>query len=200
MDIPLYRQENDFKRRDILLSRQTMSNWIINSSQMWLQPIYNKLHERLVSSETLHVGETILHILKEPGKKPQSKSYMWLYRTGQYEKHQIALHKYERSRSTKHAEEFLKGFSGYLHCDGYQGYKNIENAIIVRCFAHARRKYDEALKVMKESDRKTSKAMIGFEYCNKLFDIERSIKELPSDEKYEKRQELSKPVLDEFLA
>lgn len=120
MDIPLYRQENDFKRRDILLSRQTMCNWIIKVSQMWLQPIYDKLHEMLVSSEAIHADETVLQVLKEPGKKPQSHSYMWLYRTGQYEKDQIALYKYERSRSTKHAEEFLKGFSGYLHCDGYQ--------------------------------------------------------------------------------
>lgn len=199
MDIPLYRQENDFKRKGILLSRQTMSNWIIKSSQMWLQPIYDKLHERLISSEAAHADETTLQVLKEPGKKPQSKSYMWLYRTGQYEKHQIALYKYERSRSSKHAEEFLKGFSGYLHCDGYQGYKKIENAIIVQCFAHARRKFDEALKVLKESERKNSKAMIGFEYCNKLFEIERNIKELPPEKKYEKRQELSKPVLDEFL-
>ncbi len=199
MDIPLYRQENDFKRRDILLSRQTMSNWIIKSSQMWLKPIYDKLRERLVSSEVIHVDETTLQVLKEPGKKPQSKSYMWLYRTGQYEKYQIALYKYERSRSTKHAEEFLKGFSGYLHCDGYQGYKKVKNAIIVQCFAHARRKFDEALKVMKTDERKTSKAMIGYEYCNKLFEIERNIKELSPDEKYEKRQELSKPVLDEFL-
>ena len=199
MDIPLYRQENDFKRKDILLSRQTMCNWIMKSSQMWLQPIYDKLHERLVSSEIAHADETILQVLKEPGKKPQSKSYMWLYRTGQYEKYQIALYKYERSRSTKHAEDFLKGFSGFLHCDGYSGYKNIENAIIVQCFAHARRKFDEALKCLKESERKTSKSMIGFEYCNKLFEIEKSIKEMTPEEKLEKRQELSKPILDEFL-
>jgi len=200
MDIPLYRQENDFKRKDILLSRQTMCNWIIKVSQTWLQPIYNKLHERLVSSEAIHADETTLQVLKEPGKKPQSKSYMWLYRTGQYENNQIALYKYERSRSTKHAEEFLKDFSGYLHCDGFQGYKNIKNAIIVQCVAHARRKFDEALKCLKENERKTSKAMIGFEYCNKLFEIERNIKELLPEEKFKKRQELSKPILDEFLS
>ncbi|HAQ40613.1 MAG TPA: IS66 family transposase [Clostridiales bacterium] len=199
MDIPLYRQEQDFKRKDILLSRQTMSNWIIKSSHMWLEPIYRKLHERLVASEVIHADETILQVLKEPGKKPQSKSYMWLYRTGQYEKYQIALYKYERSRSTKHAEEYLKGFSGYLHCDGYQGYKNIKNAVIVQCFAHARRKFDEALNCLKTEERKTSKAMIGYEYCNKLFEIERNIKELSPEEKLKKRQELSRPILDEFL-
>ena len=100
MDIPLYRQENDFKRKGILLSRQTMSNWIIKSSQMWLQPIYDKLHERIVSSESIHVDETTLQVLKELGKKPQSKSYMWLYRTGHYEKYKIALYKYENSNKT----------------------------------------------------------------------------------------------------
>lgn len=199
MDIPLYRQENDFKRKDILLSRQTMSNWIIKSSEIWLKPLFDTLHEKLISGEVAHADETILQVLKEPGKKPQSHSYMWLYRTGQYEKMQVALYKYERSRSAKHAQEFLEGFCGYLHCDGYQAYKKLENVILVQCFAHARRKFYEALNCLSVQEQKNSKAAIGYEYCNKLFDIERDIKDLEPDEKYTKRQELSKPILDDFL-
>ena len=57
MDIPLYRQEKDFERRDILLSRQTMANWIMKSSETWLKPIYDALHKRLINSEAAHADE-----------------------------------------------------------------------------------------------------------------------------------------------
>jgi transposase len=200
MDIPLTRQEADFKRRDILLSKQTMSNWIIKSSELWLKPIYNLLHEMFVASEIIHADETTVQVLKEPGKKPQSHSYMWLYRAGQYEKYQIALYKYEMSRSAKHAQEFLDGFKGYLHCDGYQAYKKLSNVVLVQCFAHARRKFYEAVECLKEEEQKNSKAAIGYAYCNMLFDIEKDIKDMSPEEKYIKRQEKSKPLLDEFFA
>lgn len=199
MDIPLYRQENDFKRRDIQLSRQTMANWIMKSSEIWLKPVYDVLHEKLISCTTAHADETTVQVLKEPGKKPQSKSYMWLYRSGQYEKEQIALYDYRSGRNAKYAQEFLEGFSGYLHCDGYQAYKKLENVTLVQCLAHSRRKFDEALTCLKEEERKDSKAAIGLAYCNKLFKIEEKISELTPEEKYIKRQELSKPVLDDFF-
>lgn len=200
MDIPLYRQENDFKRKDIQLSRQTMANWIIKSSEMWLKPIYDELHKKMVNSEVAHADETTIQVLKEPGRKAQNKSYMWLYRTGQYEKEQIALYNYRMGRKPEYAQEFLAGFSGYLHCDGYQGYKTLKNVILVQCLAHARRKFDEALKCLKEEERKDSKAAIGLAYCNRLFKIEENIEELLPEEKYTKRQELSKPVLEDFFA
>lgn len=200
MDIPLYRQENDFKRRDILLSRQTMANWIMKSSEDWLKPVYDALHKKLVSCTTAHADETTVQVLKEPGKKPQSKSYMWLYRTGQYEKDQIALYDYRSSRNAQHAQNFLKGFSGYLHCDGFQAYKKLANVTLVQCLAHSRRKFDEALTCLKEEERKDSKAAIGLAYCNKLFKIEKDIEDMSPEEKYIKRQDLSKPVLDGFYA
>jgi len=200
MDIPLYRQENDFKRRDILLSRQTMANWIMKSSEDWLKPVYDLLHKKLISCTTGHADETTVQVLKEPGKKPQSKSYMWLYRTGQYEKDQIALYNYRSGRNAKYAQEFLEGFSGYLHCDGYQAYKKLANVTLVQCLAHSRRKFDEALTCVKEEEQKDSKAAIGLTYCNKLFKIEKDIEDMSPEEKYIKRQELSKPVLDGFYA
>jgi len=200
MDIPLYRQESDFKRKDIMLSRQTMANWIIKCSETWLKPIYNELHKKIISCEIAHADETTVQVLKEPGRKPKSKSYMWLYRTGQCEKDQIALYDYRMGRKAEYLQDFLTGFSGYLHCDGYQAYKKLENVILVQCLAHARRKFDEALQCLKEEERKDSKAAIGLAYCNKLFKIEDNIKDLLPEEKFIKRQELSKPVLDVFFA
>ena len=137
----------------------------------------------MVNSEVAHADQTTIQVLKEPGRKAQNKSYMWLYRTGQYEKDQIALYNYRMGRKP-----------------GYQGYKTLKNVILVQCLAHARRKFDEALKCLKEEERKDSKAAIGLAYCNRLFKIEENIEELLPEEKYTKRQELSKPVLEDFFA
>lgn len=79
-------------------------------------------------------------MLHEPGKKAQTKSYMWLYRSSGDGSYPIVLYEYQSSRKGAHAEEFLKGFIGYLHADGYQGYHKLpENIRVVGCWAHARR-------------------------------------------------------------
>ena len=98
LGVPLYRQEQDWNRQGIMLSRQTMSNWLIRVAQDYLEPIYDGLRELLMTYDTIHADETTLQVLREPGKTAQSKSYMWLYRTSGYNKadyevrHPIALY------------------------------------------------------------------------------------------------------------
>ena len=199
MGAPLYRQEQDWERNGILLSRQTMSNWLIRCSEDWLEPIYERMKAKIPAHEVLHADETTLQVLHEPGKTAQSKSYMWLYRTSGDTETPIALYEYQPSRKHKHPETFLNGFSGYLHADGYDGYHKLpENIVVVGCWSHMRRKFDEVLKSVPEKDREGNKAMPGKRYCDKLFEFERAFAGLSPDERLEKRQELSKPLLDEF--
>jgi len=147
MASPLYRQEQEWKQKGIQLSRQTMSNWLIKASTDWLEPIYEEMKSRLCKHDVLHGDETVLQVLKEPGKTAQSKSYMWLYRTSGEAKYQIVLYDYQPDRKHTHPEEFLKGFSGYFHADGYDGYHKLpEKFIVVGCWAHLRRKLFDALK------------------------------------------------------
>ncbi len=89
MGSPLYRMEQNFSRSGLDLSRQTMSNWMICCSETWLTPIYDALHKLLLKEEIIHADETELQVLREPGRKAQTKSYMWLYRTGSYAEHPI---------------------------------------------------------------------------------------------------------------
>ena len=78
---------------------------------------------------------------------------MWLYRTGGDAEHPIVLYDYRPDRKAKNAEEFLEGFSGYLHADGYQGYHKLRPDIrVVGCWAHARRKFDEAVKSLPKKE------------------------------------------------
>lgn len=201
MHTPLYRLEQEFQREGLKLSRQTMANWILQVSDTWLRPVYDALHRRLCLEPVLHGDETTLQVLKEPGRTSTSKSYMWLYRTSGYTKHPIVLYEYQPNRKAEHAEVFLKDFSGWLHADGYQGYHKLPGNIrVVGCWAHARRKFDEALQTLPKEKRQDSLAAVGECYCTKLFQLEQSLAELTPEERYDKRLELEKPVLDALLA
>lgn len=100
-----------------------------------------------------------------------------------------------------HPREFLAGFKGYLHVDGYAGYNEIPDVTLVGCWAHARRKFDEALKALPANKRTTPvAAKEGLEFCNRLFVIERKFKDATPEERYDGRLAQSRPVLDAFSA
>ena len=201
MGCPLYRQEQEINRKGIHLSRQTMANWILRATEDYLTPVYEQLHKDLLKRDVLHADETTLQVLHEPGKKPQTDSYMWLYRTGGDTDKPIVLYEYQPGRGAKHPKEFLSGYMGYLHADGYQGYHSLpEDITVVGCWAHARRKFDEAVKSLPKGKVKGSSASQGLTYCNLLFGIEQEIASMTAEERRKERLEQAKPVLDAMLA
>lgn len=196
--MPLYRQEQQLSRLGIELSRQTMANWLLNAADPWLKVIYDRMHEQLIKRDILHADETTLQVLKEPGRLAETKSYMWLYRTGR-EGPPIVLYEYQTTRASKHPDRFLAGFKGYLQTDGYSAYGKLAYVTSVGCFAHARRKFTEALKALPAAQKdKPVAASVGLDYCNKLFAIEQKLKDSSAKDRYDKRLEKSKPLLDEF--
>ena len=201
MGAPLYRQEQEINRKGIHLSRQTMSNWILKATEDYLTPVYEQLHKELLTRDVLHADETTLQVLHEPGKAPQSESYMWLYRTSGDTDKPIVLYEYQPGRGAKHPKEFLAGYKGYLHTDGYAGYHNLpEEITVVGCMAHLRRKFDEAVKSLPKSKAKGSSASQGLAYCNLLFGIEQELVGKTAEERYEERLKQAKPVLDAMFA
>lgn len=196
--MPLYRQEQEWKRMGVEISRQTMANWIILASDKLLKPLYNRMREHLLEAGILHADETTLQVLKEPGRNADSTSYMWLYRTGR-EDPSIILYDYQTTRAAKHPGRFLKNFKGYLHADGYDGYGNLSGITIVGCWAHARRYFIDAFKVMPpKKDNTPTATEEGLAYCNKLFEIEKTLQDKTDLERYEGRIRESRPILDEF--
>jgi transposase len=206
MGIPLYRQEQEWQRSGILLSRQTMSNWLLKATSDWLGPVYGRLHELLCAAGVGHADETTLQVLHEPGKPAQGKSYMWLYRTSGNAKHHIVLYDYQPSRAGKHPAAFLKDFQGFLHTDGYDAYhKGLPGGItVIGCWAHCRRKFDEALKIIPERERAGTGALHGKHFCDRLFSWEREFEALPPGDnfkaRYEARLKQSRPLMDDFFA
>jgi len=196
--VPLYRQEKEWEELGIGLSRATMANWIIRCSQDYLSPVTDYLQKQLLKRDIIHCDETPIQVLKEERKKPQTKSYMWLYRTGNDEKHPIILYDYQPSRNGDHAVTYLKDFKGYVHSDGYSGYNKLTGITRIGCWAHLRRKFGEAIPAKKSPDDPLTSAEIGRQYCDKLFAIEDRLNDLSPEERYRKRLELEKPVLEAF--
>lgn len=196
--IPLYRQEKDWEQLGLNLSRATMANWIIRCSDDYFKPIIQHLQRKLLERDVVHCDETPVQVLKEEGKKPQTKSYMWLYRTGNDEKEPIVLYDYQPSRNGDNAVNFLKDFNGYVHSDGYSGYNKLSGITRCGCWAHLRRKFVEAIPTKKPKDAPLTQSEIGRNYCNQLFKIEEGLKALSPEERFCKRLELEKPVLEAF--
>jgi transposase len=207
--LPLYRQEQEFQRNHLQLSRQTMANWLIYASEHWLMPIYKALQCLLILAKLLHADETPVRVLHEEGKPAKSKSMMWMYRTGGDAVHPIVLYDYQSNRRHINPRLFLEGFSGYLHSDGYQAYDHLSSGVIaVRCWAHVRRKFTDILKSIPDYNKPGSIALRGVEYCDALFALEREYAKnfnapIPTDanfaSRYEQRLKRSKPVMDEFF-
>lgn len=166
--MPLYRQEQELKRMGVKLSRQTMANWMIAGAGL-LKPIYEEMHKILVSEKILHADETPLEVLCEPDRPAQTKSYMWLYRTGRFAECNIVLYDYHEGRSGDFSKEFLNGFAGYLHCDGWHGYDKVENIRRVGCWAHVRRYFKNALDVQTDKTDYSTIAGQGFLRIERLF-------------------------------
>ena len=196
--MPLYRIEKRFSRMGIELPRQVLSNWIIKGGEM-LEPIYDRMRKRLLDLSILHADETTLQVLREPGRSAESKSYMWLYRSGR-DGPPIVCYEYQPTRDGEHARRFLNGFAGHLHADGYAGYNDMPNVTLVGCWAHARRKFTDAAKVLPKSQRNDPSHMVnvGLRHINRLFEIERTLRDASPEERRAARDGRARPVVDEF--
>ena len=201
MGVPLYRQEQHLKRMNVKLSRQTMSNWMVKSAELWLKPVFCLLHAHLLQYPYLNADETVLQVLHEPGKPAQSKSYMWLYRTGKHTEHPVVLYEYRPDRKQDRPKEFLAGFKGFLQTDGYAGYNSLpaEDVTRIGCLAHLRRKFTDAEKAAPKG-KKSPTITTAIAYCSKVFQIEEELADLSCEERYRQRLVRVKPVLEEFFS
>jgi len=193
--VPLERLSKDFGNLGAPLSTATLSNWVIEATKIYLQPIYDEMHRHIIrNAKVIHADETPVQVLHEKGRKATTQSRMWVYCTDK-----IKLYEYKSTRNGQNAVDFLNGYSGYLVCDGYDGYNKLSQVTRCGCWAHARRKFLDAIPKEAEAA-ETSKAKEGFEQINKIYAIERQLKELSPEERQKQRLEQTKPVLDGFYA
>ena len=204
--MPLNRIANMLRNLDMSISKQNMSNWVINGAELWLKLIYDELHHQLLQQQIIHSDETHTQVLREPGRSPETKSSMWLYCSGAHAEGQnIVLYDYQQTKAAKWPKEFLRGFSGYINVDGAQSYvaAGLPNTTLVGCWSHARAAFVEALKAAEPgSVTWNTHTARGIEFCDMLFELEREYDKLKlsPEERYRERLIYSKEVLDTFHA
>ena len=199
--IPLYRTEKGLSYDGVILSRQTMANWLIYCAKNYLSAIYSQMKDILLRENVIHADETTVQVLHEPNREAKTKSYEWLYRTGICSEHHIVIYEYRETRKQDNPREFLKEFKGYMHTDGYQAYHNLlSDVIIIGCWSHCRRYWEKLYEAIKDVNaRNGSNAERGLVYINLLFAFEDEFRNLTPEGRYEKRLEFSKPVSDDFF-
>ena len=171
--LPYYRQEKDWKQYGVEITRATMANWVIRNSEAFFLPMYEYFHRKLLERGFAMADETPLQVLHEPERRAQTKSYMWLFRSGEDGGPPIILYKYSETRAGDNAVDFLHGFKGYLMCDGYSGYNKVPDAKRTACWAHIRRYLTDAIPKGKALDY-TQPSVQGMLYINQLFHLEDS--------------------------
>lgn len=202
--VPLYRQEQEFERYGLHISRQNMANWTIQCAERYLAILYDYLHEKMYDYRVLQADETPVMVSRD-GRPAGSKSYMWVYRTGQmYEENRIVLYEYQRTRNASHPREFLKNFRGVCVTDGYQVYHTIanerEDLKIAGCWSHTRRRFDEAVKALPKPKQKDSCAYLALSMIQAIYREEKQLKGLSVQERKNRRQLSVKPLVEAYFA
>ena len=202
--VPLYRQEQEFKRYGLPISRQNMANWTIQCADRYLAVLYDYLHEKMYGYHVLQADETPVLVNKD-GRPAGAKSFMWVYRTGRmYTDSQIVLYEYQKTRNASHPREFLKDFSGVCVTDGYQVYHTIEtereDLKIAGCWSHARRSFDEAVKALPKVNRKDSRAHLALTMIQTIYREEKLLKDLPAKERKTRRQLSVRPLVEAYFS
>ncbi len=198
--LPLYRQEKFILARlGVDIARATTSMWMVRCGDL-VQPLVNLMRDKLLEAPLVHCDETVTQVLKEDGKTAQSQSYMWVQVAEPVAGKKVILFDYDPSRSGSVPLRLLAGYQGYLQTDGYEGYSAVcrqPGVLSQGCWAHARRKFDEAIKGQKDKS-KVGKSHMGLSYIRKLYRVEHGIKDSPPEERKRVRQELSQPILKQL--
>lgn len=202
--LPYYRQEKDFENQfGVKIGRGTMAHWTIYCAGNYFSPMIGYFHRQLVKRKYVAADETPIQVLKEADRRPQSKSYVWLFRSGDDGLSPIIVYQYHPTRNGDAAAKFFAGSEPgtYINVDGYAGYNKLKDFKRCCCYAHIRRYFMEAIPKGKETDY-TDLAVQGFLYCNKLFEYERGYREkgLSYKQIYNRRLKEQKPVVEAFLA
>lgn len=200
--VPFYRLEKSLEELGAKISRTTMANWAIQCNSLYFKHLTDYFHRELLKRKYLMMDETPIQVLHEPGRTPESKSYVWLMRSGNDGLPPIIYYRYAPTRSGDVALELTDGIQPgtYLMCDGFSGYNKLKDVRRCTCYAHIRRYFYEAIPAGHDRDI-TNPAVQGVMYCNKLFSYENKYAERHYKPETIKKRRLKdeEPVIEAFL-
>ena len=202
--ILLYRIAQDFEQNDMILSLETMANWVIRCAERYLSLVYDRLRTELCKRHVLQVDETTCQVTKD-GRSSNTKSYVFVYRTSEHcQEKPVILYQYAMTRSRSNVQRFLKGFSGVLVSDAFSGYKALDKEKpeirAAFCWAHASRDYADALKALKDEDKQYAAETTAHKALVQIAAIYKADDVYTTQERYKGRQEKVKPLVEAYFA
>ena len=205
--LPLERQAKTYKMNGINLATNTMANWVIRSTDMYLSLIYDRMHELIYDSKVIHADETPVKVMRIDNAKIKNgkKTYMWVYRNRPFKgTHPIVLYDWQDSRRSDHPREFLKTFSGTVVTDGYQVYhkleKEREDLKVAGCWIHARRPFADFIKSVGLTAAKGSIAQEAYDMITEMLRIDNTFDDLPVSDRKKQRQLVLSDKVDAYFA
>ncbi|MBQ0009184.1 MAG: IS66 family transposase [Firmicutes bacterium] len=203
----LNRIEEEFKRNNVNITRQTMSNWTIKCAKKYFIHLYQRMQEELLKLPVTQSDETPTNVIND-GRKAGAMSYMWVHRSGEFYKDKpIVLYEYQKGRNHELPLEFYRNYKGVLVTDGLNQYHIIErelpDLINANCWAHARRDYADAIKAADKQDAKAVKKSTAYQALKRIgqiFELDGALKDLSPEERLQERQRTIKPLVEEYFA
>ncbi len=191
--LPFYRQIQMFKQQDISIAPATINGWFQNVADL-MRPAYYRLMELVLASDYIQSDETTIPIINNE-KQTTIKGYIWMIRAVMG--NLVFFHYDHGSRAQKVALHLFKDFQGVIQTDGYAVYDIYENkkgVLPIGCWAHARRKFEEALAEDK------ARASYALEQIGLLYDVERQAdhEQLSYEQRAELRSRLAYPIMVAF--
>jgi transposase len=195
--LPLARMEYILGRAGAIVPRVTLARWMIQTAEK-LKPLEAAMNQVLTQYPVLRIDETPIQVLKENDRSPSTKSYMWVRKGGPPERPVILYH-YAPSRGKAVPVELLKDWRGHLMCDGYAAYEEVgdrSDVELLACWVHARRGFVDAIKLQPKGLKGRADDMV--EMIARLYKVEKDCRLSTIEERYQSRQDISKPILEEI--
>ena len=189
--LPLYRQMQIFKRSKIDISSSTIDSWVRSLGNL-LEPLYKRLIREIKAQTYLQVDETTTKVLDKTKKGKTHTGYYWTYYAPLAN---LVCFDYQKGRDIEAPRSFLEGYEGTLQTDGYVVYKHYydnDKVTHMACWAHARRYFEKSL------DTDKARAEYVLTEIQKLYKIEREIKEFSASKKRDIRQEDALPIINDL--
>ncbi len=189
--LPLYRQQQIFKRRGIQIASSTIDSWVAKLGSL-LEPLYNAMTESVKYSSYIQADETPTRVLDKNKKGKTHRGYYWVYHSPLK---RMVIFDYQKSRNKDAPRKILENYKGYLQSDGYAVYNHYvtdESVVHLACWAHARRYFEQSL------DYDKVRAEHVLLEIQKLYAIERELKDVTSEKRKEQRLEKSLPIISEL--
>ena len=198
---PLHRIEQEFSRNGVHISKQTMSNWIINSSRRYFAPLVECMKQELLKLPVTQADETPTQVINDD-RAPGSKSYMWVHRSGEFHTEcPIVIYEYQKGRNHEFPLQFYQDYEGILVTDGLSQYhlieKKLQGLINANCWAHARRDYADAIKIADKSNPDAVRRSIAYQALSRIsqiYKLEGALKELTARERFKRTPNLNQTI------